>query len=107
MAIGAGGLWEEIVALGVPRLSPAARVRALDEVITVVRSLSGGGDPVTFDGEFYQVTELAPSISPAPPIWVGALWRQPLRHDTDALGTRSSPRRRCGSIHALTDAATA
>jgi alkanesulfonate monooxygenase SsuD/methylene tetrahydromethanopterin reductase-like flavin-dependent oxidoreductase (luciferase family) len=73
LGIGAGGLWEEIVALGVPRLPPAARVRALDEAITVVRSLSGGGDPVTFDGEFYQVTQLAPSSAPAPPIWVGAL----------------------------------
>jgi alkanesulfonate monooxygenase SsuD/methylene tetrahydromethanopterin reductase-like flavin-dependent oxidoreductase (luciferase family) len=73
LGIGAGGLEEEIVALGVPRLSPAARVRALEEAITVVRSLSGGGDPVTFDGEFYQVTELAPSVAPAPPIWVGAL----------------------------------
>jgi hypothetical protein len=55
--MGAGGLWEEIVALGVPRLSPAARVRALEEAIMVVRALSGGGDPVTFDGEFYRVTE--------------------------------------------------
>jgi alkanesulfonate monooxygenase SsuD/methylene tetrahydromethanopterin reductase-like flavin-dependent oxidoreductase (luciferase family) len=73
LGIGAGGLWEEIVALGLPRLSPAERVRALDEAITLVRSLSGGGDPVTFDGEFYQVRELAPSITPAPPIWVGAL----------------------------------
>jgi hypothetical protein len=54
-------MWEEIVALGVPRLAPAARVRALEEAIMIVRSLSGGGDPVTFDGEFYQVTELMPS----------------------------------------------
>ncbi len=81
LGIGAGGLEEEIVALGVPRLSPAARVRTLEEAITVVRSLSGGGDPVTFDGEFHQVTELAPSVAPAPPIWVGALgprrWRWP------------------------------
>ena len=54
LGIGAGGREEEIVALGVPRLSPAARVRALEEAIIVVRALSGGGDPVTFDGEFYQ-----------------------------------------------------
>ena len=60
LGIGAGGLWDEIVALGVPRLSPAARVRALEEAIMVVRALSGGGDPVTFEGEFYQVTELTP-----------------------------------------------
>ena len=66
-------MWEEIVALGVPRLSPAARIRALEEAITIVRALSGGGDPVTFDGEFYQVTELTPAPAPTPPIWIGAL----------------------------------
>jgi alkanesulfonate monooxygenase SsuD/methylene tetrahydromethanopterin reductase-like flavin-dependent oxidoreductase (luciferase family) len=64
---------EEIVALGVPRLSPAARVRALEEAIIVVRALSGGGGPVTFDGEFYQVTGMTPAAAPTPPIWVGSL----------------------------------
>lgn len=73
LGIGAGGLWEEIVALGVPRLSAAARVRALEEAIMLVRALSGGGDPVTFEGEFYQVTELKPAAAPTPPIWIGAL----------------------------------
>jgi alkanesulfonate monooxygenase SsuD/methylene tetrahydromethanopterin reductase-like flavin-dependent oxidoreductase (luciferase family) len=73
LGVGAGGMWEEIVALGVPRLSPAARVRALEEAITVVRALSGGGGPVTFDGEFYNVTALPPAGAPTPPIWVGAL----------------------------------
>jgi hypothetical protein len=70
--MGAGGMWEEIVALGVPRLSPAARIRALEEAIMVVRALSGG-DPVTFDGEFYHVTELTPAAAPTPPIWIGSL----------------------------------
>jgi alkanesulfonate monooxygenase SsuD/methylene tetrahydromethanopterin reductase-like flavin-dependent oxidoreductase (luciferase family) len=64
---------EEIVALGVPHLSPAARVRALEEAIMIVRALSGGGDPVTFDGEFYHVTGLAPAPAPTPPIWTGSL----------------------------------
>src|SRR3984957_10429058 len=73
LGMGAGGMWEEIVALGVPRLSPGARVRALEEAITVVRALCGGGGPVTFDGEFYQVTGLTPAVAPTPPIWVGAL----------------------------------
>jgi alkanesulfonate monooxygenase SsuD/methylene tetrahydromethanopterin reductase-like flavin-dependent oxidoreductase (luciferase family) len=72
LAIGAGGMKEEIVALGVPRLSPAARVRALEEAIIVVRALSGGGDPFTFDGEFYQVTGLTPAAAPTPPIWIGS-----------------------------------
>ncbi len=38
-----------------------------------MRALSGGGDPFTFAGEFYQVAELTPSAAPTPPIWVGAL----------------------------------
>ena len=73
LGVGAGGMWEEIVALGVPRLSPGDRVRALEEAIMVVRALSGGGDPVTFDGEFYQVTGLTPAAAATPPIWIGAL----------------------------------
>jgi alkanesulfonate monooxygenase SsuD/methylene tetrahydromethanopterin reductase-like flavin-dependent oxidoreductase (luciferase family) len=72
LVLGAGGMWEEIVALGVPRLSPGARIRALEEAIIVVRALSGGGDPVTFEGEFYQVTQLTPAAAPAPPIWIGS-----------------------------------
>jgi len=73
LGMGAGGMLEEIVALGVPRLSPAARVRALEEAVIVVRALSGGGDAVTFDGEFYQVTGMTPAAAPTPPIWVGSL----------------------------------
>ena len=73
LGLGAGGMEEEIVALGVPHLSPAARVRALEEAIMIVRALSGGGDPVTFDGEFYHVTGLAPAPAPTPPIWTGSL----------------------------------
>jgi alkanesulfonate monooxygenase SsuD/methylene tetrahydromethanopterin reductase-like flavin-dependent oxidoreductase (luciferase family) len=73
LGMGAGGMWEEIVALGVPRLSPAARIRALEEAVTVVRALSGGGEPVTFEGEFYQVTELEPAAAATPPIWIGSL----------------------------------
>jgi alkanesulfonate monooxygenase SsuD/methylene tetrahydromethanopterin reductase-like flavin-dependent oxidoreductase (luciferase family) len=73
LGMGAGGLEEEIVALGVPRLSPGDRVRALEEAVVVVRALSGGGDPVTFDGDFYRVTGLTPAPAPTPPIWIGAL----------------------------------
>ena len=72
LGLGAGGLDEEILALGVPRLSPGARIRALDEAITTVRALTGGGAPVTLEGEFYQVTELTPAAAPTPPIWVGS-----------------------------------
>lgn len=73
LGIGAGGLWDDIAKPGAPRRSPAAAVRAIEEAITVVRMLSGGGGPVTFDGEFYQVTDLAPAPVPTPPIWTGAV----------------------------------
>jgi alkanesulfonate monooxygenase SsuD/methylene tetrahydromethanopterin reductase-like flavin-dependent oxidoreductase (luciferase family) len=70
--IGGGGLWDDIVKLGVPRRGPAETVRAMEEAIILVRALSGGGDPVTFDGEFYQVAGLVPAAAATPPIWTGA-----------------------------------
>jgi alkanesulfonate monooxygenase SsuD/methylene tetrahydromethanopterin reductase-like flavin-dependent oxidoreductase (luciferase family) len=73
LGIGAGGLWDDIARLGVDRRSPAQAVRAMEEAITVVRLLSGGGDPVTFHGEFHQVTGLVPAPVPTPPIWTGSL----------------------------------
>lgn len=73
LGLGAGGLWDDIARLGVPRLDPGAAVRALGEAITLVRALSGGGDPVTFEGEFYQVEGLEPAPVPAPPVWTGSV----------------------------------
>jgi alkanesulfonate monooxygenase SsuD/methylene tetrahydromethanopterin reductase-like flavin-dependent oxidoreductase (luciferase family) len=73
LGIGAGGLWDEIAKLGAPRLGPGAAVRALEEAITLVRALSGGGGPVTFDGEFYQVSALEPAPVPAAPVWTGSV----------------------------------
>ena len=73
LGIGAGGLWPEITKLGVQALSPAAAVRAMEEAITVVRALCGGGAPVTFEGEFYSVAGLVPAAVPAPPIWTGSV----------------------------------
>jgi alkanesulfonate monooxygenase SsuD/methylene tetrahydromethanopterin reductase-like flavin-dependent oxidoreductase (luciferase family) len=73
LGVGAGGLWDEIVKLGVPRLSPGQAVDAMAEAITLVRSLSGGGPAVTFDGEHYQVSGLAPAEVAAPPVWTGSV----------------------------------
>jgi alkanesulfonate monooxygenase SsuD/methylene tetrahydromethanopterin reductase-like flavin-dependent oxidoreductase (luciferase family) len=70
--IGAGALWDQIASFGVRRLSPGAAVREMEEAITLVRVLSGGGDPVTFDGEFYKVSGIEPAPSPAPPVWTGS-----------------------------------
>lgn len=71
LVLGANGSPEELDPFGIPRLSPGARIRALEEAIVVVRALTGGGEPVTFTGEFYQVTDLMPTPAPTPPIWVG------------------------------------
>jgi alkanesulfonate monooxygenase SsuD/methylene tetrahydromethanopterin reductase-like flavin-dependent oxidoreductase (luciferase family) len=73
LGIGAGAIWDMIVNLGVPRLEPGAAVRAMEEAITVIRALSGGGGPVTFDGEFYHVSGLDPAGMAVPPIWTGSV----------------------------------
>ena len=72
LGLGAGALWDMITRLGVPRLDPGAAVRAMEEAIILVRALSGGGDPVTFDGEFYRVSDLDPAAVAAPPVWTGS-----------------------------------
>lgn len=58
---------------GAPRLGPGAAVRALEEAIILIRELSGGGEPVTFDGEFYHVSDLEPAPVPAAPVWTGSV----------------------------------
>lgn len=72
LGVGAGGLLDDIARLGAPQLEPAAAVRAMEEAITLVRALSGGGDPVTFDGEFHRVSAIDPAPVPAPPVWTGS-----------------------------------
>jgi hypothetical protein len=73
LGIGAGAIWDMITRLGVPRLDGGAAVRAMAEAITLVRALSGGGDPVTFDGEFYHVDGLDPAAAPAPRVFTGSV----------------------------------
>jgi len=73
LGIGAGAIWDMITKLGVERLTPGAAVRAMEEAITLIRALSGGGEPVTFDGAFYRVYGLDPAPTPAPPIWTGSV----------------------------------
>jgi alkanesulfonate monooxygenase SsuD/methylene tetrahydromethanopterin reductase-like flavin-dependent oxidoreductase (luciferase family) len=78
LGVGAGFLWDEIVRLGVPRLEPGAAVQGMAEAITLVRALSGGGEPVTFDGTVYHVSGLAATAEPAPPIWTGSVFPKSL-----------------------------
>ncbi|MFJ5773086.1 LLM class flavin-dependent oxidoreductase [Streptomyces sp. NPDC093094] len=73
LGMGAGGLWDEIGKMGVPRLGPGAAVRAMEEAVTLIRALCGGGEPVTFEGEFHQVRDLEPAPVAAPPVWLGSV----------------------------------
>jgi alkanesulfonate monooxygenase SsuD/methylene tetrahydromethanopterin reductase-like flavin-dependent oxidoreductase (luciferase family) len=73
LGLGAGGLWDRIADLGVPRLSPGEAVDAFEEAMILVKLLSGGGGPVTFKGRHYQVNAIEPAPLPAPPIWTGSV----------------------------------
>lgn len=73
LGLGAGGSWDDITRLGFARLSGAEAVRAFEEAFTVIRSLTGGGAPVTFDGEFYHLDRVEPAPVAAPPIWTGSV----------------------------------
>ena len=73
LGMGAGGLWDRISDMGVPRLSPADAVDAFEEAIVLVKMLSGGGPPVTYRGRHYQVDQIEPAPVAAPPVWTGSV----------------------------------
>jgi probable F420-dependent oxidoreductase len=75
LGLGAGWLSAEYAAAGVAFDPPGDRVSRLEESIRLLMALFEG-DPVTFDGRHYQVTELdsfpRPAQRPHPPLLVGA-----------------------------------
>ncbi|GAA4497523.1 LLM class flavin-dependent oxidoreductase [Actinoallomurus oryzae] len=73
LGMGAGGLWDRISDMGVPRLSPAEAVDAFEEAIVLVKKLSGGGAPVTHRGRHYEVHEIEPAPVAAPQVWTGSV----------------------------------
>ncbi|KDN18371.1 LLM class flavin-dependent oxidoreductase [Amycolatopsis rifamycinica] len=73
LGMGVGGLWDDIARLGFPKLAPGQAVRAFEEGIRLVKMLGGGGGPVTFEGEFHQVTNLEPAAAEMPPVWTGSV----------------------------------
>jgi alkanesulfonate monooxygenase SsuD/methylene tetrahydromethanopterin reductase-like flavin-dependent oxidoreductase (luciferase family) len=73
LGMGAGGLWDRIADMGVERLSASAAVEAFEEAIVLIRKLSGGGEPVTFEGRHYRVHRIEPAPVPAPPVWTGSV----------------------------------
>ncbi len=78
LGMGAGGLWGRIADMGVQPLSPGDAVDSFEEAITLVKSLSGGGPPVTVKGRFHQVNQIEPAPTPVPPIWTGSVGRKSL-----------------------------
>lgn len=74
MAVGAGGYWDAIVRMGVPRRTPAEANAALEEAFTIMRALWGAGGPVRLHGPHYAVEGVRPGPAPAHPIelWTGA-----------------------------------
>ncbi|MGW5262044.1 LLM class flavin-dependent oxidoreductase [Microbispora sp. NPDC004025] len=78
LGMGAGGLWDRIADMGVPRLTPGDAVDAFEEAIVLVKLLSGGGPPVTYEGKHYRVHRIEPAPVPAPPVWTGSVGRKSL-----------------------------
>ena len=78
LGMGAGGLWDRISDMGVPRLSPGDAVDAFEEAIVLVKMLCGGGPPVTYHGRHYQVNQIDPAPVAAPAVWTGSVGRKSL-----------------------------
>ncbi|MDF8265619.1 LLM class flavin-dependent oxidoreductase [Luteipulveratus flavus] len=78
LGLGAGGIWERIADMGVEPLTPRQAVESLEEAIVLIRLLSGGGEPVTYDGRYYSVRDIAPAPVAAPMIWTGSVGRRSL-----------------------------
>ncbi len=76
LALGAGGFWDAIEAMGGRRLEPGQAVQALGEAIDIVRGVwdSGNRTPLRVDGEFHHVRGAKRGPAPAHdiPIWIGA-----------------------------------
>ena len=74
LGLGAGYFLDPMHAMGAPRRTRAELVDALDEAITVIRSLWRPGPPVHVGGRHHSVAGAQPGPAPHHPIaiWVGA-----------------------------------
>jgi alkanesulfonate monooxygenase SsuD/methylene tetrahydromethanopterin reductase-like flavin-dependent oxidoreductase (luciferase family) len=83
LAIGAGGFWDAIEAMGGTRLEPGEAVQAFEEAIDVIRGIWDVSErsPLRAGGEFYRVDGAKRGPAPAHdmPIWVGAAGPRMLR----------------------------
>jgi alkanesulfonate monooxygenase SsuD/methylene tetrahydromethanopterin reductase-like flavin-dependent oxidoreductase (luciferase family) len=76
LALGAGGFWDAIEAMGGQRLAPGDAVQALEEAIAIIRGIWNTEDrtPLRVDGEIHRVDGAKRGPTPVPPIpiWIGA-----------------------------------
>lgn len=83
LALGAGGFWDAIEAMGGRRLTPGQAVDALSEAIDVIRGVWDQGERARFevDGRYYRVSGAKRGPAPAHniPIWIGAYKPRMLR----------------------------
>ncbi|WP_300677416.1 LLM class flavin-dependent oxidoreductase [Nocardioides sp.] len=83
LALGAGGFWDPIVAMGGDRLTPGESVEALSQGIDVIRGIWDVAEhrPLHAGGEFHHVggAKRGPAPAHAIPIWLGALKPRMLR----------------------------
>ena len=80
LGLGAGYFLDAIASMGGPQRTAGEHVDALDEAITVIRSLWTPGPAVHFEGRYHRLDGARPGPAPAHPIsiWVGAYKRRML-----------------------------
>jgi len=73
LALGAGALWDPIVAMGGPRYTPKQAAQSLQEAVDVTRLMWSGERAVSYDGEFHRLKGLHPGPRPVHDmqIWLG------------------------------------
>lgn len=81
LGLGAGGMDDEIAAVGGPRLVPADKIRAFGEAVEIIRGV-WAEESFRFDGRFHRAD--GATITPRPdkgviPIWMGAFGPAALR----------------------------
>jgi alkanesulfonate monooxygenase SsuD/methylene tetrahydromethanopterin reductase-like flavin-dependent oxidoreductase (luciferase family) len=83
LALGAGGFWDAIEAMGGRRLTPGQSVDALSEAIDVIRGIWDAGErsSLRIDGDYYSLAGAKRGPAPAHniPIWLGAYKPRMLR----------------------------
>jgi alkanesulfonate monooxygenase SsuD/methylene tetrahydromethanopterin reductase-like flavin-dependent oxidoreductase (luciferase family) len=80
LGIGAGGAWDAIEGMGIPRRDRAQALAALAEAVRLMRRVWQRDGAVSLDGEYYPVRGIRPGPGPAHPIgiWVGSIRRRML-----------------------------